>query len=201
MFTGIVSAVGTVKSVKRATGNGERGAGVVFTIAAPFKGVKQGESIAVDGACLTVETVVRGGFTVRAVTTTLERTLFGDYSVGRRVNLERAVRATDRLGGHIVQGHVDGIAVVAKTGKNGDAVVYDLKVPRTVREISIPLGSITVDGVSLTVVDLTKGMVRISLVPHTLRHTNLGERKAGDRVHVEGDVLAKYVRALCRSER
>jgi riboflavin synthase len=187
--------------VGRAAKNGTRDSGVVLTIAAPFKGLKPGESIAINGACLTVETVVRAGFTVRAVSTTLERTLFGEYAPGQRVNLERAVRAADRLGGHIVQGHVDGIGVVTRAAKRGDAVVYDLKVPRAVRDVSVPLGSIAVDGVSLTVTDMPDGLVRISLVPHTLRHTNLGERRRGDRVHVEGDVLAKYIKALCRSER
>ena len=122
-----------------------------LSIRAPYKGLKRGESIAVNGACLTVERVVRGGFAVRAVATTEERTLFGEYVTGRRVNLERAVRAQDRLGGHIVQGHVDGVAEVVRTDRVGDAVVYDLRVPGPVRDVSVLHGSVTVDGVSMTI--------------------------------------------------
>ncbi len=142
-----------------------------------------------------------GGFTVHAVTTTLERTLLGEYVRGRRVNLERAVRAMDRLGGHLVQGHVDGLATVERATPEHDAWVCDLRVPSEVRELTIPQGSITVDGVSLTVTALPgPGLVRVALVPFTRAHTTLGALRAGDRVHVEGDVLGKYVRQLCRSE-
>src|SRR5207253_5227691 len=117
MFTGIVSAIGRVDVVSRNGGNGRgRGkgeeAGLVLTIRAPYRGLKKGESIAVNGACLTIEKVVKGGFTVHAVQTTLGRTLIGEWQKGRSVNLERAVRAADLMGGHIVQGHVDGIGIV-----------------------------------------------------------------------------------------
>jgi len=115
------------------------------------------------------------------------------------VNLERALRATDRLGGHFVQGHVDGVAEVTRAEQRGDAWVYDLQVPRAVRQVAIPHGAITVDGVSLTINDLPGGpdVVQISLIPFTRRHTTLGTLRVGDRVHVEGDVLGKYVRQLC----
>lgn len=215
MFTGIVSAVGKVAKV---TGSGARDpgpglrapapgprtpgpAGVLLEIRAPYRNLKRGESIAVNGACLTVEKVTRGGFTVRAVDTTLERTLFGEYRVGRTVNLERAVRAADRLGGHLVQGHVDGSATVTRVEPQGEAVVVDLEVPETVRAVCIPQGSITVDGVSLTVNALPGGgLVQVSLIPFTREHTTLGTLRPGERVHVEGDVIGKYVRQLCRSE-
>src|SRR5438034_5354540 len=110
MFTGIVSAVGRIAKATREAGNGKRETGLTLTIQAPYKGLKKGESIAVNGACLTVERALPGGFTVHVVETTEGRTLFGEYAVGRPVNLERALRARDRLGGHIVQGHVDGVA-------------------------------------------------------------------------------------------
>jgi riboflavin synthase len=199
MFTGIVSAVGRVGRVSRTPENGKRTTpGLTLTIRAPYKGLKKGESIAVNGACLTVERVVKGGFTVHVVETTEGRTLFGEYGTGRRVNLERAVRATDRLGGHLVQGHVDGVAVVERAEQRGDAWVYDLRVPDAVREISIPHGAITVDGVSLTINDLPgRDRVQVSLIPFTREHTTLATLRAGDRVHVEGDVLGKYVRQLC----
>ena len=198
MFTGIVSAVGRVTRATRQTGNGKRDTGLALTIQAPFKGVKQGESIAVNGACLTVERAVKGGFSVHVVETTQGRTLFGEYAAGRRVNLERALRATDRLGGHIVQGHVDGVAVVQRVERRGDAWVYELRVPDAVRQVSIPHGAITVDGVSLTVNELPGvDLVQVSLIPFTREHTTLGALGVGDRVHVEGDVLGKYVRQLC----
>ncbi|HEV8509614.1 MAG TPA: riboflavin synthase [Gemmatimonadales bacterium] len=176
-------------------------------IKASYKGVKKGESIAVNGACLTVERVVKGGFTVHAVATTLGRTLIGEWEKGRRVNLERALRAGDRLGGHFVQGHVDGIGVVEKTTSNGTASsghawLIDITVPRDVAETTVLHGSITIDGVSLTVNAIPRtGVVQVSLVPFTREHTTLGRLTTGDRVHVEADVLGKYVRQLCRSER
>jgi riboflavin synthase len=195
MFTGIVSAVGRVA---KATRNGR---GLLLSIRAPYKGLRRGESIAVNGACLTVERVVTGGFMAHAVETTLGRTLLGEWAAGRPVNLERAVRAIDRLGGHLVQGHVDGVALVTSVAERGDALLVDLEVPREVLEVSIPHGSLTVDGVSLTVNALPGGGVaQVSLVPFTRAHTTLGALRAGDRVHVEGDVLGKYVRRLCRSE-
>jgi riboflavin synthase len=216
MFTGLVTAVGRVARVdavptdgasggagkRKSRGAGsKRGAGgVTLDIRASLGRLARGESVAVNGACLTVERPIRGGFRVRAVPTTLERTLLGEYDAGRRVNLERAVRASDRLGGHWVQGHVDGVATVIAVARRGDATLYDLRVPAAVREVSIPQGSITVDGVSLTVNALPAGdTVQVALVPYTREHTTLGGLAVGDRVHVEGDVLAKYVRALCRS--
>ncbi|HXF96563.1 MAG TPA: riboflavin synthase [Gemmatimonadales bacterium] len=210
MFTGIVTAVGRVTRVERASGKetagnrppgGEDGTGGIrLTIRAPYRGLRRGESIAVSGVCLTVERVVSGGFTVRVVETTLERTLFGAYRRGRRVNLERALRAGDRLGGHFVQGHVDGVGVVERVERRGDALLCDVRVPPAVRRVAIPLGSIAVDGVSLTINALPgPETVQVSLVPHTVRHTTLGALRAGDAVHLEADVLGKYVQALCRS--
>jgi riboflavin synthase len=162
--------------------------------------VKKGESIAVNGACLTVERVVKGAFTVHAVQTTLSRTLIAEWKKGRAVNLERALRATDRLGGHFVQGHVDGVGTVDKVATNGDALLVDVRVPAEVAETTILHGAITIDGVSLTVNALPRpGVVQVSLVPFTREHTTLGKLSSGDRVHVEADVLGKYVRQLCRS--
>lgn len=195
MFTGIVTAVGRVR---RTAANGD---GLVLAIRAPYRGLRRGESIAVNGACLTIERVAAGGFAAHVIVTTLGRTLFGEYAAGRRVNLERAVRAADRLGGHFVQGHVDGVARVAAAGPAGDAWMIDLDVPAEVRAVTLLHGSIAVDGVSLTVNALRGGnLVQIALVPFTRAHTTLGGLAAGDRVHVEADVLGKYVRQLCRSQ-
>lgn len=200
MFTGIVSAVGRVESVSQNGESGTGDAGRVLRIRAPYRGLKKGESIAVNGACLTVARVVKGGFTVHAVQTTIGRTLIREWQKGRSVNLERAVRATDLMGGHIVQGHVDGVATVARVRDAGDARLLDVAVPADVAAVTILHGAITIDGVSLTVNAVPRpGVVQVALVPFTREHTTLGKVAAGDRVHVEADVLGKYVRQLCRS--
>jgi riboflavin synthase len=193
MFTGIVEAVGRLADVRRNNG-------AELRITAPFRAVKKGESIAVNGACLTVERVVKGGFTVHAMQTTLGRTLIGEWRKGRVVNLERALRAGDRLGGHFVQGHVDGVGMVERVAEENDALLVDIGVPPEVEETTVLRGAITVDGVSLTVNTLPRaGVLQVSLVPFTREHTTLGKLRRGDRVHVEADVLGKYVRQLCRS--
>ena len=194
MFTGIVDSLGRIDSV--AVNNGAE-----LRIKAPYRGLKKGESVAVNGACLTVERVVKGGFTVHAVETTLGRTLIGEWKKGRSVNLERALKVSDRLGGHFVQGHVDGLGSVERVVSQGDALLVDIWMPAEVAETTVLHGSITVDGVSLTVNALPRpGVMQVSLVPFTRTHTTLGRLAAGDRVHIEADVLGKYVRQLCRSE-
>jgi riboflavin synthase len=195
MFTGIVTAVGEVREVREADG------GLELTIACPYADLAAGESIAVDGACLTAARVSPGAFTAHLVRTTLERTGFAAYAVGRRVNLERALRVGDPLGGHLVQGHVDGVGTVIRVSQHADARLIDLRVPDEIARISIPLGSITVDGVSLTVNAISApGTIQISLIPFTLEHTTLGERGVGDRVHLEGDTIGKYVAAMMKGE-
>ncbi|HTS90039.1 MAG TPA: riboflavin synthase [Gemmatimonadales bacterium] len=191
MFTGIVTAVGTI----RAAESGPEGLSLV--IRESYRGLRRGESIAIDGACLTVERSGPGWFRVHVIRTSLERTLFLEYARGRRVNLERALRVGDRLGGHIVQGHVDGIGRVRERASRGDAVLLDIEAPVEVSQVSIPLGSITVDGVSLTVNAVPgTGIIQVSLIPFTFKHTTLGSRMPGDRVHLEGDTIGKYVRSL-----
>lgn len=197
MFTGIITAVGRVirsGPPEIRTEDCEE-PGWELAIAAPYPDLTLGESIAVDGACLTVQRILPAGFEVHVIRTSLERTNFGHYTAGRRVNLERALRVGDRLGGHIVQGHVDGVGTVERIVAHGDARLVDIRVPPPVADVSIPLGSITVDGVSLTVNAIpAPGTIQISLIPFTLQHTTLGERRVGDRVHLEGDTVGKYVK-------
>src|SRR5690606_10632286 len=134
---------------------------------------------------------------VEAVSTTIERTAIGSWRPGRRVNLERALRAGDRLGGHLVQGHVDGVGTVKKIETAGDALLIDIEVPDAVAGATIPLGSVTVDGVSLTVNGMPEpGVIQVSIIPYTLEHTSLGALVPGDAVHLEGDVIGKYVQAM-----
>lgn len=191
MFTGIVTAVGTVREAR------PDGGGIELAIEAPYGDLQPGESLAVDGACLTVKETGPGWFGVHVVGTSLDRTHIGRYAAGRRVNLERALRVGDRLGGHLVQGHVDGTGVVERVADRADARLLDIRVPPEVAGVSIPLGSITVDGVSLTVNAVPgPNLIQVSLIPFTLQQTTLGERVPGDEVHLEGDTIGKYVRAL-----
>jgi riboflavin synthase len=194
MFTGIITAVGRVRHRVA----DERG--LELTIACPYEGLVPGESVAVDGACLTAQSVAQGEFASHIIRTSLERTNFSTYEVGRTLNLERALQVGDRLGGHLVQGHVDGVGVVERVGQREDARLLDIRVPEEVARVTVPLGSITVDGVSLTVNAIpAPGVIQISLIPFTLQQTTLGERQAGDRVHLEADTIGKYVAQLLRA--
>ena len=191
MFTGIVTGIGTVR--KAVAGPG----GLELTIQSPYRGLEPGESVSVDGACLTVEAATPDAFSVHVIRTTLDRTRFGEYVSGQRVNLERALQAGDRLGGHLVQAHVDGVGEVERATQREDARLLDLRVPDQIAGVTVVLGSITVDGVSLTVnAKPAPDIIQISLIPFTLQHTTLGERRVGDRVHLEADAIGKYVAAL-----
>jgi riboflavin synthase len=190
MFTGLIEQVGEIESVRQAE------AGRELRIAAPFTDLRNGESIAINGACLTVRESGAGWFEAAAVVTTLERTTIGDWKKGTRVNLERALGSGDRLGGHIVQGHVDCVGIVAAVERSGDALLVDLSLPQSMEPLFVLHGSITVDGVSLTVNELKPGGLQLSLIEYTLRHTTLGDLKPGASVHVEADVIAKHVRRL-----
>ena len=190
MFTGLIEQVGEIDGVRQTS------AGRELRVRASFSDLTTGESIAVNGACLTVREFGTGWFDVAAVTTTLERTTIGDWKKGTRLNLERALRPGDRLGGHIVQGHVDCVGIVAAVERAGDAVLVDLSLPSSIEPLFVLHGSIAVDGVSLTVNELKPGGLQLSLIEYTLRHTTLGDLRPGMKVHVEADVIAKHVRRL-----
>ena len=191
MFTGLVDDVGTIERVAATA------AGREFRVRCRYDDLADGESIAVNGACLTVLRRGPGWFSVAAVSTTLERTTMASWQAGRRVNLERALRAGDRLGGHLVQGHVDGVARVIGVRTAGDARLLDLALPAGLGELMVQHGSIAVDGVSLTVNDLpAPEVVQLSLIDYTLRHTALDTLAESDTVHVEADMIGKYVQRL-----
>jgi len=192
MFTGLVTAVGTVERVD----TGTRGH-VTLTIAVPWEDLQVGESVAVAGVCLTVVAQAPGWFRVEAIVTTRGRTRMGDLTPGGRVNLERALRVGEPIGGHFVQGHVDGLGEVVSVRPQDDAVLVDVRVPDDVTPLCVPHGAITLDGVSLTINAMpAEGTVQVALIPHTRDHTTLGTVAPGDRLHVEGDMLGKHVRRL-----
>jgi len=190
MFTGLIGTIGEVERVRQTD------AGRELRVRASFTDLSLGESIAINGACLTVRDFGPGWFDAAAVLTTLERTTIADWKQGTRLNLERALRPGDRLGGHIVQGHVDGVGIVAAREQAGDALLIDVSIPASLESLFVLHGSVAIDGVSLTVNELKPGGLQLSLIEYTLRHTTLGELREGSRVHVEADVVAKHVRRL-----
>lgn len=191
MFTGLVDDIGSIDRVASTH------AGLELRIRCRYDDLADGESVAVNGACLTVREHGPGFLTCAAVTTTLAATNIGAWQRGQRVNLERALRASDRLGGHIVQGHVDGVGRVVRVATDQDALLLDLALPPGLSDLMVERGSIAVDGVSLTIVALPEtDVVQLSVIEVTRRQTTLGALRVGDAVHIEADVIAKYVRRM-----
>jgi riboflavin synthase len=219
VFTGLVDDVGTIERVAVTP------AGREFRLSCSYDIVRDGESIAVNGVCLTVREHGPHWFVAAAMSATIGRTTMGNWTAGRRVNLERSLRVGDALGGHIVQGHVDGVGEVRAVRDTDDTRLIDLALPASVTDFVVPRGSIAVDGVSLTIAALgselsafgepegqqpraqrrepraegREPIVRISLIEYTVRHTTLGDLEVGDEVHVEGDIIGKYVQRLLGS--
>jgi riboflavin synthase alpha subunit len=191
MFTGLIAEVGTIEERELA------GEAVNFAIRTTLgQRLSEGDSLAVNGACLTVTAFFPDGVRATAIAETLGVTTLGELRRGDRVNLEPALRAGDPLGGHIVQGHVDGIGRVQRLQQRGVSRELSVAAEPAVLRYVARKGSITIDGVSLTVTDLHDDGFTVALVPHTLGHTQLPERRAGDRVNLEVDILAKYVERL-----
>ncbi len=202
MFTGLVETVGTVRA---ASGDSPRRLTIESSL--PNAEIKVGESIAIDGCCLTVVEVSDRGLAFEAATETLKRTTLGLLGAGDRVNLERSLAVGDRLGGHIVTGHVDCIGTVRERDQRGSALYLGIAVPPEVARLTAARGSTALGGVSLTVTEVTGatrgefGLFFVGLIPHTLRVTTLGERKIGDSVNVEADLLARYIERLLHGDR
>ncbi|MFC1692992.1 riboflavin synthase [Candidatus Latescibacterota bacterium] len=197
MFTGLIEEAGTIRSVSR------RGTMIDFTIEARsiLEDVKIGDSIAVSGVCLTVTSLGDTSFSVQSVEETLKRTTLARLRAGSMVNLERSLRLGDRLGGHLVQGHIDGTGRIVSMRKlDGNAIIAIAPQPGLDRYIA-EKGSITVDGISLTVTHAKKGEFGISIIPHTLKETTLGIARVGDSVNLETDIIAKYVEKLISGDR
>ncbi len=197
MFTGIVEAQGTVTKIV----NGADSAQITIESPGFFTDIKLGDSISVNGCCLTVVTNTPDAFTVDVMKQTLAITNIGKLAEGDVVNLEKAMLVTDRLGGHIVQGHVDALAQVAAINEGADWYEIIVSVPTNYLKYIQPQGSITLNGVSLTVAKLDDAQSQVSvwLIPETLKRTNLGQLQVGDQVNLEVDVLAKYVERILKA--
>ena len=190
MFTGLIQDVGTLEGIHR------RGPEARFTIRTnlAMEEWKIGDSVAVNGTCLTVTTMEPGRFTTDLSDETLKRTSFDQARTGDRVNLELALRLSDRLGGHLVQGHVDQVGHVAAQRSVGDGWELSYDLPESLLDTVVEKGSITIDGVSLTIATLAGARITVAVIPHTAEQTNLLDRSVGDRVNIETDLVAKYVR-------
>jgi riboflavin synthase len=192
MFTGIVEELGTVEAVE------DQGDAVRLTIGAEtvLDDVRPGDSVAVNGCCLTVAEKTADTWTADVMQETLDQTSLRGARPGDRVNLERAVTPTTRLGGHIVQGHVDGLGQIVSRTPSEHWEVVEISMPTALAKYVVDKGSITVDGVSLTVVEVAEDRFTVSLIPETLARTTLGNRRLGDRVNLETDVIARHVEKL-----
>ena len=188
MFTGIVEEVGVVAKIS------DNGMTVLATKVT--EDLKLGDSIAVNGTCLTAVSFDRTEFSVDLSPETVRRTSLGRLSVGGPVNLERALLASDRMGGHIVQGHVDGTGRIMSTKRDGESIIFRIRVPKRLNRYIVEKGFVAVDGISLTVVKIGASSFTLAVIPYTLENTNLAALSVGDRVNLEADILAKYVKSL-----
>jgi riboflavin synthase len=195
VFTGIVEGIGRIESLRPQAGGSHR---IAVATTLPVHQLPIGASIAVNGVCLTVVSRRARRFEADVGPETLRVTTFGDLGAGDRVHLERPLRVGDPLGGHLVAGHVDGVGRVQTRRKQGDALGLQIAAPRELAPFLVPKGSVTVDGVSLTVNQVTGPVFSVLLIPHTLAATCLGERKTGDRVNIEADLIAKHVARLVK---
>ena len=192
MFTGIVEEVGTIRSIRPGA------ASVVLDVAATTitDDAAVGDSILTDGVCLTITALRRDGFTADAMPETVRRTTLSERRPGDRLNLERAMTLSSRLGGHLVSGHIDGVGTVTSVTPEDNALVIEIEPPEAVSRVTVDQGSVAVDGVSLTVVSIAGDRLRVSLIPHTAAITTLGRLRTGARVNLEADLIAKYVYAF-----
>ncbi len=194
MFTGLVETVGTIESRE------EFDQGMRFRLVAPgfAEKLSEGESVALDGVCHTVfdVDVSNQSFQFESIRTTLSRTTLGEFESGRAVNLERAIRAGDPMGGHLVQGHVDGTGEMTEVETAGETVFLRVRLPQEVRRLTVLYGSIAIDGISLTVNRLMEDVAEVAIIPYTFQHTNVSRLRSGDRVNLEADMIGKYVDRL-----
>lgn len=196
MFTGIVEEIGLVENVKK----GPASASVTINAPAVTAGTKTGDSIAVNGICLTVTSLAGSTFTADIMHESLNRSPLSDLRRGSRVNLERAMAADGRFGGHIVSGHVDGTGIISAIREDDNAVWYTVRTSPAIMRYIVEKGSVTIDGVSLTVAAVTEDSFSVSVIPHTRQVTIMGDLRAGDKVNLENDIIGKYVEKFLKPE-
>ena len=194
MFTGLIEDVGTIGDLRLQ----QKSAVLTVKTKLPVRSMARGASVAVNGACLTVVKKGPKSFTVDVSPETLQRTSLETLTIGSMVNLERPMRLADRLGGHLVTGHVDGVGAVAAIERQGEFTIVTFDVPAPLGALLVPKGSVAVDGISLTVNVCRKQRFSVAIIPFTLRHTNLRARKVGDKVNIETDLIGKYVQSFMR---
>lgn len=194
MFTGLIEDVGTIGDLRLQ----QKSAVLTVKTKLPVRSMARGASVAVNGACLTVVRKGPKSFTVDVSPETLQRTSLETLTIGSMVNLERPMRLADRLGGHLVTGHVDGVGAVAAIERQGEFTIVTFDVPAPLGALLVPKGSVAVDGISLTVNVCRKQRFSVAIIPFTLRHTNLRARKVGDKVNIETDLIGKYVQSFMR---
>ena len=192
MFTGIVEEVGTIRSVVSGGSSGE----IAINARTVLENTKIGDSIAVNGVCLTVTKMTDGGFTADVMPETLRRSNLGRLHIGDSVNLERAMAADGRFGGHIVSGHIDGVGTVAEMKRESNAVWVKISADNDILRLIVEKGSIAIDGISLTVAEVTNRDFSVSIIPHTGNETTLLKKQIGNRVNLENDIVGKYVEKL-----
>ena len=197
MFTGLIEDVGVIAGVRL------QKASAVLTVKTKLavRSMPLGASIAVNGACLTVVKKTKGAFTVDVSPETLTRTNLGQLKVGSLVNIEQPMRLQERLGGHLVTGHVDGVGRVAEIKKEGEFTGFSFQVPTALGALFVSKGSVAVDGISLTVNNCRSGRFSVAIIPFTLQHTNLRTRRVGDRVNIETDLIGKYVQSFMQQRK
>ena len=194
MFTGLIEDVGTIGDLRLQ----QKSAVLTVKTKLPVRSMARGASVAVNGACLTVVKKGPKSFTVDVSPETLQRTSLETLTIGSMVNLERPMRLADRLGGHLVTGHVDGVGAVAAIERQGEFTIVTFDVPAPLGALLVPKGSVAVDGISLTVNVCRKQQFSVAIIPFTLRHTNLRARRVGDKVNIETDLIGKYVQSFMR---
>lgn len=194
MFAGIVEETGLIRNIKR----GARSSKIVVSADKVFSDLKEGDSIALDGACMTISMLREKEFSVDASFETLKITTLVELKKGDIVNLERAIRYSDRIGGHLVSGHIDGVGSIADREGAGDAFLLKIKAPPHILRYSIRKGSIAVDGVSLTINEVGSNFFSVTLIPFTIKMTTLGSKKIGNNVNLENDLIGKYIDAFLK---
>ena len=192
MFTGIIEGLGSIVMFDKKTSN-RSAAKMKIKLDKIAKGLKVGDSVAINGVCLTAVNISKGITEFEMIGETIKKTNLGSLERGDRVNIERSLKVGERLEGHFVLGHVDGVGIISKIEKQTNQVQIWIKIPKELSKHVIKKGSITVDGISLTIVDKLKDQFSVSIIPHTMQVTNLGYKKIGDKVNIETDILGKYI--------